>query len=172
MKKKIFFCCVFLMFFVLVIVTGHFLLKPMAKIGDDTVRAHELIRYAMSERNHIAERMADDIAFEKLVSETGVTASDEEIKREMEALGKDSGISYKTCLKSVLHQKIINKFALEYRVSADDARSYYEKNKEQYGDTEPDFEKVKADLQFEMGVKRYEECLSKIREKYSVTKVK
>lgn len=159
------------MFFVLVIVTGHFLLKPMAKIGDDTVRTYEFIRYAISDRNHIAERMADDIAFKNIVSETGVTASKDEISREMEALGKDSGISYKTCLNSVLHQKIINKFALEYRVSAEEARSYYEKNKEHYGDTEPDFEKIKADLQFEMGVKRYEERLFEIRERCSVTGV-
>ena len=44
---------------------GHFLLKPIAKIGDDSVRMYEFIGYSLSNEQQILERMADDIAFKK-----------------------------------------------------------------------------------------------------------
>lgn len=169
MKKKIFFCCVLTIIFVIVILTGHFLLKPIAKVGNDTVTRYGFIRYAMSDEKHILERMADDIAFKKLIEETKVTVSDEEVKAEMEALKSVSDISYETCKNSILHQKAIEKYATEIDITADAARSYYENNKEKYGETEPDFEKVKADIQMEMGVAKYEERLYKIREECKVS---
>ena len=169
MKKKIFFCCALIIFFVIVIVTGHFLLKPIAKVGNDTVRMYEFIRYSISEDRQVLERMADDIAFRVLVEETGVTAGHEEVEREMRALKKHSDISYEICLKSILHQKAIEKYASEISVTADKARKYYENNKWRYGEEEPDFEKVKADMQMELGVEKYEERLYKIREKCKVS---
>lgn len=149
--------------------TGHFLLKPVAKVGNDTVRMYEFIGYSISDEQHILERMADDIAFKKLIEETGVTVSEEEVQREMEAVKKQSDISYETCLKSILHQKAIEKYASEFQITADKARTYYENNKWRYGETEPDFEKVKSDMQMEMGVAKYEERLYKIREEYKVS---
>ena len=113
--------------------------------------------------------MADDTAFDKLIKEINVTVTEDEVKKEMSELKKHSEISYKTCLKSILHQKAIEKLATQIRVTADDARSYYESNKWQYGDTEPDFEKVKSDMQMGMGVTEYEERLYKIRESYKVS---
>ena len=169
MKRKIFFCCAFAIIFVIVIVTGHFLLKPIAKVGNDTVRMYEFIGYSISDEQHILERMADDIAFKKLIEETGVTVSEEEVQREMEAVKKQSDISYETCLKSILHQKAIEKYASEFQITADKARTYYENNKWRYGEEEPDFEKVKSDMQMEMGVAKYEERLYKIREECKVS---
>lgn len=169
MKRKIIICCAFAIFIVIVIVTGHFLLKPVAKVGNDTVRMYEFIGYSISDEQHILERMADDIAFKKLIEETGVTVSEEEVQREMEAVKKQSDISYETCLKSILHQKAIEKYASEFQITADKARTYYENNKWRYGETEPDFEKVKSDMQMEMGVAKYEERLYKIREEYKVS---
>lgn len=169
MKRKIIICCAFAIFIVIVIVTGHFLLKPVAKVGNDNVRMYEFIGYSISDEQHILERMADDIAFKKLIEETGVTVSEEEVQREMEAVKKQSDISYETCLKSILHQKAIEKYASEFQITADKARTYYENNKWRYGETEPDFEKVKSDMQMEMGVAKYEERLYKIREEYKVS---
>ena len=172
MNKKIIICCAFIIFFVIVIVTGHFLLKPIAKVGNDTVRMYEFIGYAMSDEQHVLERMADDLAFKKLVDETEVTVTEEEVYAEMNALKKNSDISYETCLKSILHQKAIEKYASEFQITADKARSYYENNKWRYGETEPDFEKVKSDMQMEMGVAKYEERLYKIREECKVSIIK
>lgn len=169
MKRKIIFCCAFAIIFVIVIVTGHFLLKPIAKVGNDTVRMYEFIGYSISNEQHVLERMADDIAFKKLVEETGVTVTEEEVQREMDALKKHSDISYETCLKTILHQKAIEKYASEFQITADKARTYYENNKWRYGEDEPDFEKVKSDMQMEMGVAKYEERLYKIREECKVS---
>lgn len=151
---------------------GHFLLKPIAKIGDDSVRMYEFIGYSLSNEQQILERMADDIAFKKIIEETGVTVTEEEVQRELNALNEHSDISYETCLNTILHQKAIEKYASEFEVTADKARSYYEENKWRYGEAEPDFEKVKSDMQMEMGVAKYEERLYKIREecKVSITK--
>lgn len=151
---------------------GHFLLKPIAKIGDDSVRMYEFIGYSLSNEQQILERMADDIAFKKIIEETGVTVTEEEVQRELNALNEHSDISYETCLNTILHQKAIEKYASEFEVTADKARSYYEDNKWRYGEAEPDFEKVKSDMQMEMGVAKYEERLYKIREecKVSITK--
>ena len=169
MKRKIIFCCAFAIIFVIVIVTGHFLLKPVAKVGNDTVRMYEFIGYSISNEQHVLERMADDIAFKKLIEETGVTVTEEEVEREMDALKKYSDISYETCLKTILHQKAIEKYASEFQITADKARTYYENNKWRYGEDEPDFEKVKSDMQMEMGVAKYEERLYKIREECKVS---
>lgn len=172
MNKKIIICCAFIIFFVIVIVTGHFLLKPIARVGNDTVRMYEFIGYAMSDEQHVLERMADELAFKKLVEETKVTVTEEEVNAEMNALKKNSDISYETCLKSILHQKAIEKYASEFQITADKARSYYENNKWRYGETEPDFEKVKSDMQMEMGVAKYEERLYRIREECKVSIIK
>lgn len=148
---------------------GHFLLKPIAKIGDDSVRMYEFIGYSLSNEQQILERMADDIAFKKIIEETGVTVTEEEVQRELNALNEHSDISYETCLNTILHQKAIEKYASEFEVTADKARSYYEYNKWRYGEAEPDFEKVKSDMQMEMGVAKYEERLYKIREECKVS---
>ena len=145
------------------------MLKPIAKVGNDKIRMYEFIRYAVLDKQYVLERMADDTAFYKLIKELNVTVTEDEVKAEMSELKKHSEISYKTCLKSILHQKAIEKLATEIQVTADDARSYYENNKWQYGDTEPDFEKVKSDMQMGMGVTEYEERLYKIRESYKVS---
>ena len=169
MKSKIFICCAFAIFFVIVIVTGHFLLKPVAKVGNDTVRMYEFIGYSISDKQHVLGRMADDIAFKKLIEETGVTVSEDEVEQEMNSVKKHSDISYETCLKTILHQKAIEKYASEFQITADKARTYYENNKWRYGEEEPDFEKVKSDMQMEMGVAKYEERLYKIREECKVS---
>ena len=172
MKKKILVCCGLILISVVILMKGHFLLKPIAKIGDDSVRMYEFIGYSLSNEQQILERMADDIAFKKIIEETGVTVTEEEVQRELNALNEHSDISYETCLNTILHQKAIEKYASEFEVTADKARSYYEENKWRYGEAEPDFEKVKSDMQMEMGVAKYEERLYKIREegKVSITK--
>ena len=172
MKKKIFVCCGLILISVVILMKGHFLLKPIAKIGDDSVRMYEFIGYSLSNEQQILERMADDIAFKKIIEENGVTVTEEEVQRELNALNEHSDISYETCLNTILHQKAIEKYASEFEVTADKARSYYEENKWRYGEAEPDFEKVKSDMQMEMGVAKYEERLYKIREecKVSITK--
>lgn len=172
MKKKVIICCAFAIFFVIVIVTGHFLLKPIAKVGTDTVRMYEFIGYAISDEQHVLGRMAEDLAFKKLIEEIQVTVTEEEVNAEMNALKKQSDISYETCLKSILHQKAIEKYASEFEITADKARAYYENNKWRYGEAEPDFEKVKSDMQMEMGVAKYEERLYKIREENKVSIIK
>lgn len=172
MNKKIIMCCAFIVFFVIVIVTGHFLLKPIAKVGNDTVRMYKFIEYAISDEQHVLERMADDLAFKKIIEETGVTVTEKEINAEMNALGKQSDISYETCLKSILHQKAIEKYASEFEITVDKARTYYENNKWHYGEAEPDFEKVKSGMQMDMGVAKYEERLYKIREENKASIIK
>ena len=169
MKKKIFVCCGLILISVVILMKGHFLLKPIAKIGDDSVRMYEFIGYSLSNEQQILERMADDIAFKKIIEETGVTVTEEEVQRELNALNEHSDISYETCLNTILHQKAIEKYASEFEVTADKARSYYEENKWRYGEAEPDFEKVKSDMQMEMGVAKYEERLYKIREECKVS---
>lgn len=157
---------------VVILMKGHFLLKPIAKIGDDSVRMYEFIGYSLSNEQQILERMADDIAFKKIIEETGVTVTEEEVQRELNALKEHSDISYETCLNTILHQKTIEKYASEFEVTADKARSYYENKKWRYGEAEPDFEKVKSDMQMEMGVVKYEERLYKIREECKVSIIK
>lgn len=168
MKKKIIICCTFIIFFVIVIVTGQFLFKPIAKIGTDTVRMHEFIGYALSDKEYMLERMSDNFAIKKLIEETQVTVTEEEVQNEMNAIKNNSDISYETCLESMLRQKIIDKYASETQISADNARKYYEDNKWRYGDTEPDFEKIKTDMQMEMGVAKYEERLYQLKEECRV----
>lgn len=162
-------CCGLILLSVLIFMKGHFLLKPIAKIGNDNIRMYEFIGYSMRYEEQVLERMADDIAFQKLIEETGVTVSEEEIQNEMDSLKKHSEISYETCKRSILHQKAIEKYASEFNITADKARAYYEKNKWRYGEEEPQFEKVKSDMQMEMGVAKYEERLFKIREECKVS---
>ena len=100
------------------------------------------------------------------------TQAQEEVQNEMNALKEHSDISYETCLETILHQKAIEKYASEFQITADKARSYYENNKWRYGEAEPDFEKVKSDMQMEMGVAKYEERLYKIREECKVSIIK
>ena len=148
---------------------GYFLLKPIAKIGNDTVSVYEYIKYSLSNEQYILEKMADDIAFKKLIDETGVTVTEEEIQRELNVIKEYSDISYETCFVTILHQKAIEKYASEFPVTAYKARTYYENNKWRYGEEEPDYEKVKTDMQTEMGVAKYEERLYKIREECKVS---
>ena len=152
--------------------TGHFLLKPIAKIGNDTVRAYEFIGTALSDEQYVLEKMADDQTFKKLIEETGATASDEEVQREMKELSKYSYISYDTCLETILHQRVVEKYASDFQATADKVRNYYENNKWLYGEEEPDFEIVKSDMQMEMGVAKYEERLYEIRQEYKVSIIK
>lgn len=172
MNKKIFVCCGLILLSVVILMKGHFLLKPIAKVGNDNIRMYEFIGYSLSNDQQVLERMADDIAFKKLIEETGVTVTEEEVQNEMNALKENSDISYETCLETILHQKAIEKYASEFQITADKARSYYENNKWRYGETEPDFEKVKSDMQMEMGVAKYEERLYKIREECKVSIIK
>jgi len=67
-----------------------------------------------------------------------------------------------------MHQRAIEKFASRCEVSVSEVRDYYEKNKERYGETEPEFEKVKTDMQMEMGTKIYDEKLQKYTEENKV----
>ena len=172
MKKKIFVCCAFVFFIVIVIVTGRFLLKPIARVGNDTVRMYELMGYTLSDEQYILERMADELAFEKLIKESGVSVSDDEIRNELKAMQQDADISYKTCRKAILHQKVIEQYASEFEISAERARNYYENNKSRYGEKEPDFAQIKNEMQMEMGVAKYEERLYKIREECKVSIIK
>ena len=82
---------------VVILMKGHFLLKPIAKVGNDTIRMYEFIGYSLSNDQQVLERMADDIAFKKLIEETGVTVTEEEVQNEMNALKEHSDISYETC---------------------------------------------------------------------------
>ena len=106
--------------------TGHFLLKPISKVGNDTVRMYDFIRYTFSDKQFILERMAENVAFNRLVKEVNVTVSDTEIQTELNALENKTDISYKTCQKSILQQKVIEKYASEIKVTAENARQYYE----------------------------------------------
>ena len=169
MKKKIIVCCAFVILFVIVIVTGHFLLKPIAKVGNDTVIMYDFIRYTFSDKQFILERMAENVAFNRLVKEANVTVSDTEIQTELNALENKTDISYKTCQKSILQQKVIEKYASEIKVTAENARQYYEDYKWRYSETEPEFETVKTDMQMEMGVAKYEERLSRLKEDCKVS---
>ena len=151
---------------------GYYLVKPIAKIGNDDIRMYEFIGYSLLYEEQLLERMADDIAFKKLIEETGVTVSEAEVLKEMETLKKHSDISFEACRDSILHQKAIEKYASEFQITADKARTYYEKNKWRYGEEEPQFEKVKSDMQMEMGVAKYEERLYKLREECKVKSAK
>ena len=88
MNKKIFVCCGLILLSVVILMKGHFLLKPIAKVGNDTVRMYEFIGYSISNEQHVLERMADDIAFKKLIEETGVTVTEEEVQRELDKIEK------------------------------------------------------------------------------------
>ena len=147
---------------------GVFLFKPIAKVGNETVRMYEFIKYSLSDRHSVIERMVDELAFKKLVDENGISVNEEEIQNGLKALHKQSDISYKACLKSIEYQKVLEKFSSEVQITADKARGYYENNKWRYGEDEPDFETVKNDIQMEMGVAKYEERLCKIKEEYKV----
>lgn len=169
MRRKILICCAFVVFGVIVIVTGQIVLQPIAKVGNNTVRMYEFIGYALGNEQYVLEKVADDIAFHRLIEEVGVTVTEAEIKKEMDALEKHSDISYETCKKAILCQKAIEKYASGIQVTVETAREYYEKNKGCYGDAEPEYERVKADMQMEMGVAKYEERLCQIRQEYTVS---
>ena len=47
--------------------TGGFLLKPIAKVGNDTVRMYEFIGYAVSDNQIILERTAEKLAFKRIM---------------------------------------------------------------------------------------------------------
>lgn len=166
--KKIIFCCAFIILFVIVIMTGSYLLKPIAKVGNETVRIYEFIQYSLSDKQQVLERIADDIAFQKLTEERKIKITNEEIQREMNELSKYSDISYETCRKSMLQQKVIESYAAEIDITAENARAYYENNMERYGETEPDFIKIKSDMKMELGVSKYEERLYEIRKAHKV----
>ena len=168
MNKKIILSCVFIVLIVIVIMTGGFLLKPIAKVGNDTVRMYEFIGYAVSDNQIILERTAEKLAFKRIIEETNVTVSEAEIQTELNAMNT-SDISYETCRKSMLQQKVIEKYASEVTITANAARIYYEENKGRYGENEPEFERVKSDMQMEMGVAKYEERLSKLKAEYAVS---
>ena len=82
MKKRILFCCAFIIFIVIVIVTGQIVLQPIAMVGNDTVRMYEFIGYALENEQDVLEKVADDIAFQRLIEEVGVTVTEAEIKKE------------------------------------------------------------------------------------------
>ena len=168
MKRHLLICCAFIIFFVIVIVTVQFVRQPIAKVGDDTVNMYEFISYALENEQYILEKVADEKAFQKLIEETGVTVTEAEVSREMDCIDSLTDISYETCKKSILTQKAIEKYASEITVTAETAREYYEKNKWRY-DVVPDYEKVKIDMQMDMGVAKYEERLCQIRQEYTVS---
>ena len=166
MKKNNILCCVILGFIVLLLVSGQMILKPVGYVGNKKIRACDVYRFAMTDRENTINRIKDEMVFEKLVDELELTVSDSEIKSEMLNFEAESKFEekqlYKMCRKTILHQKAIDHLASEVSVSADEARTYYDANKEKYGDTEPDFESVKHDIQMQTGGKKYEELLDKI----------
>ena len=168
MKKVIIKSCVLVLISVIVIITACFLFKPIAKVGSDTVRVYELLQFTLENPSCELERLSNNMAFEKVITDAGVEVSDEEVKEELERVSLDKDVSFEMCKKAILHQKVIEKFASKCEVSVSEAREYYEKNKEQYGETEPEFEKVKTDMQMQMGAKIYDEKLEKIMEENKV----
>ena len=147
---------------ILLIMTAEFALRPIAKIGDRTVRMYEFLSYEFTDKENGIEKMAEDIAFEKLIQGIGVTVTESEIAEEADKLKMCDDEEKALCRKTILHQKAIEKYASEVTVTADEARQYYETHKERYGGTEPEFEHIKYDIQMESGIKKYEESLERI----------
>jgi len=77
LKNKIIKSCVFVLFIVIVIISGYFLFNPIAKVGNETVNVYELIRYTLKNPSYELERLANNTAFDKVISEAGVEVSDE-----------------------------------------------------------------------------------------------
>jgi len=168
LKNKIIKSCVFVLFIVIVIISGYFLFNPIAKVGNETVNVYELIRYTLKNPSYELERLANNTAFDKVISEAGVEVSDEEVTNELKRISMYKDITFEMCKKAIMHQRAIEKFASRCEVSVSEVRDYYEKNKERYGETEPEFEKVKTDMQMEMGTKIYDEKLQKYTEENKV----
>lgn len=166
LKRNNILCCVILGFVVLVIVSGQMILKTVGYVGDRKIRAYDIYRFAMLDRENTAMRLKEEIVFEKLVKELNLTVSDDEIKSEVVNFTAKSSYDekqvYKMCRKAILHQKAIDKLASQVDVSADEARAYYESNKKKYGGSEPEFESIKHDIQMRTGVEKYEKLIEKI----------
>lgn len=175
MKRNYLICCAFISFFVLIIVAGYFaLFKPVGTIGDTQIRAYRIYAEAMQNKAELLDSLAEDMAFDQLCRQLNVTVDDKDVKREAEKLDKQfPGLNQSEimniCKKSMLRQKAIEKLAVEVTVTADLARTHYENNMDIYGESEPEFAVIKHDIQMEMGEKRYEEELEKIRSGYPVT---
>lgn len=160
MKKKLLRYTSLAFIVILLIIICEFSLRPVAKIGSKTVRMHELLSYAIKNTEYETERMAEDIALERLAEEAGVKVY--EIENEVLQLEMNRNKGKKLCRKVILHQRLIEKYAAEITVTAEEARKYYEEHKDQYGGTEPEFERIKHDIQMESGTEKYEELFEKI----------
>lgn len=167
-------CCAFVIFFVLIIVVGYFVLfKPVGMVGDTQIRAYRLYANAMQNKAELLDNMAEDMASEQLCRQLNVTVEEKDVKREAQNLDKQfPGLSQNEimniCKKSMLRQKAIEKLAEEINVTAELARTHYENHMDIYGESEPEFAVIKHDLQMELGEKKYEEELEKIRSEYPV----
>lgn len=170
-RKKIVYCGLTIVF---VLMAGCLaLLMPIGKIGDRSIRMYRFLNVAMQNKTEILEEMAEGKAFDELCEQLQITVREDEIKREVETLKTQFPNLNQTeivnvCRNSILRQKAIEKLAEEVNVTADFARMYYENNIGKYEGEEPDFGKIKFDIQMEMGEKKYEETLEKIRSSYGV----
>lgn len=160
-------CCGIFNFIVLVIVSSCLILKPVGTIGQHKVRAYELIKTAYDNKELIFERIAENEAIEKISKQLDISISEDEMRTECDKLVSDLGIdekeAYKMCRTTILHQRAIDKLALESEITAEEARQYYDEHKSLYGE-EPDFQNIKLDLKMRMGVEKYEEMLEKIKD--------
>lgn len=174
MSRKFFICCVFVGFFVLVLVSGYLaMLRPVGNIGDKKIRLYDFYGMALENKEELLNKRADDMAFEKLCQKLGLIVKEDEVRHEAESVKKqfpnlDQNKLLDICEESILRQKAIDKLSLEINITAELAREYYESNASKYGEAEPEFEEIKHDMQMEMGEKEYEKELAEIRSGYEV----
>lgn len=169
MKRKYIFCCAFFIIVVLVLMSGYFkFLKPVGSIGDIKIRQYELSECAQLNKRQLFEQIADELVFETMVKNLNIRVQEEEINVQMAVVKEqfpelNEKEVYTICRKTILRQKTVEKFASEVIVDAELARKFYDENRVQYGEGEPDYEQIKSELQMEMGEKKYEEYLDKLK---------
>lgn len=174
MSKKFYVYCVFLISFVLVLMTGYLaMLTPVGNIGDKKIRLYDLCNMALLNKEELLEQRAYEMAFTKLCQELELTVTEDELMNEAESVKMqfpdlDQKKLLHICKESILRQKAIDKLSTEINITADLARKYYDSNSAKYGETEPEYEMIKHDMQMEMGERKYEEELAEIRSQYEV----
>ncbi len=130
----------------------------------------------ISDLNDISKRAILDIELESyvmdmVVKELSLEIDEKEISTQAGMFAENDGLTdeeiYETIKSSLVKQKAIEHFASEIEVSGDSAREYIKNHPDKYPE-QPGYEIVKQDITMEMGERRYEELVQKIKDNVEV----
>ncbi|OQB12320.1 MAG: hypothetical protein BWY15_02262 [Firmicutes bacterium ADurb.Bin193] len=179
-------CCVLAGVFISTIIWGYFMyLIPVGSVDGVTLRKYQLNERLNRSAGNTVKSIGKEIAFEKAMNNLKISIKESEVDKEfnemLERYGGSDEVeeimldmmgntdSLRQSVKNgMLKQKAIEYFAGKETIMPDNIQSFYEQHKNDYGDFDSDYQKIRTDCAMEAGAEKYEEYIRTYEEKVTI----